>query len=162
MSTQTNNMAPQDNPGVTILSEESFKTLEGMIKSNDEGDHKMAQLILNQINIKESIYWIWKLSRINVYCMVNLRTKASREFRDSCNLFYLSTSSSTTFASWLIKKQWMTDEIYARLKKDLIVQESNTVKSVIFKHSIELKDELKHLDLNDEPITISTPIIYGD
>lgn len=162
MSKSNNQAASQVTPGVTVLNEESFKTLEGMIRSNDEGDHKMAQLILVQVNIKESIYWIWKLARTNVNRMVNLRTKAGREFRDACNLFYISNAGSTTFGSWLIKKQWMTDEIYMYLKNDLINHEKRSVTSVFFKHTIQLKDELKHFDPTDQPTTVSREITYGD
>ena len=69
------------------------KSLALMLMSRDTADHKMAQLILNTCDIEKSIYWIWKLSRQASNIMVNLRTKAGRNFKEHSRLFLISTKA---------------------------------------------------------------------
>jgi hypothetical protein len=154
MSTKTTNTAPQVNPGVSVITEETFETLKGMIKSSDPADHLVAQMILTQVDVQKSIYWIWKLAIVNSHRMVNLRTKAGRAFRDDSNLFYLSNASATGFGSWLVRRGWITDDIYQRIKKDLVNEAGYGCQSGFFEYSIALKDELKHLDPSASPIIL--------
>lgn len=152
---KSNSTAPQVTPGVTVITEDTYETLAAMIRSNDPADHLVAQMLLVQVDVQKSIYWIWQLARINANRMVNLRTKAGREFRDACNLFYLANQSATTFGSWLIKRGWMNEDIYAKIKNNLIKEEENRTHSRFYKHTLELKDTLKWLDSKDEVITIN-------
>lgn len=137
-----------------VLDEETYNTLKGMLNSNDEGNHKMAQLILNTCDIGKSIYWIWKLGRHYNYRMVNLRTKASRSFRDKCDLFYLSSCGDTRFAKWLIstKPEWMTAEIYQRLEETIVMDVVNQSRNQFYDVEIKVKDKYKHLALTTTPI----------
>jgi len=109
----------------TVLTEHEYNTLESMLSSKDKENHTMAQHILNQCDIKASIYWIWKLAYgrsgwHHASTMVYLRTKASREFRDSSSLFDIARKRPTDFAFWLITKKWMTTEIYQYLKPRIL------------------------------------------
>lgn len=105
----------QVNPETTIITEANFRTLEAMIKSNDPADHLVAQMILVQVNVRKSIYWIWRLSKINPNRMVNLRSKAGREFRDACGLFFICTKGTIGFTSWLIQQGWLTSELQQQI-----------------------------------------------
>lgn len=104
----------------TVLTEQEYSTLYKMVASSDEGDHRMAQALLNQCDIQKSIYWIWRLSKPNANNMVYLRTKASREFAKSSDLFNISWMKATAFALHLIKTKWLTEEIYQRLKPEIM------------------------------------------
>lgn len=139
-----------------VLNKDTATTLTSMLKSKDEGDHKMAQLILNQVDVEKSIYWIWKITRDihwQTNNMVNLRTKASRKFRDDTNLFAIANKNAGEFSKWLLDKQWMTPEIYSYLRADIVADIQYKVKGFssckMFDFTIELKEEYKHLDPND-------------
>ena len=88
----------------TVLTEKEYETLRLMIRSADEADQLVAQHLVNGCDIQTSIYWLWRVSKNGAYKMVNLRTKASREFQEACNLFNISSMNEEQFAEWLIKK----------------------------------------------------------
>ena len=138
-----------------VLNKDTAATLTSMLKSKDEGDHKMAQLILNQIDIQKSIYWIWRISKdsYNTYRMVNLRTKASRKFRDDCELFTIASKQTSDFLKWLINKSWLTPEIYSYLLDDIIEDLRFRLGGMscakMFNVAINLKDEYKQYDPNN-------------
>ena len=141
---------------VSIIDEELYERLYGMFGSSDEGDHKMGQLILNKQDVQKSIYYIWKLARKYSSRLVNLRTKDSRAFRDATNLFTLAYARETEFGNYLIKRGWMTPEIFGKIKgviKDDI--HTNTRSDKFYEFSIELKEENKHLDPDDELTKVS-------
>lgn len=104
----------------TVLTEHEYETLDKMLCSKDEGDHRMAQAILNQCDVKASIYWIWKLARKNASKMVYLRTKASRVFQVEAELFSIAYKKATAFALAMHAKQWLTPEIYVRIKPEIL------------------------------------------
>ncbi|HPC34864.1 MAG TPA: hypothetical protein PLP73_04290, partial [Candidatus Absconditabacterales bacterium] len=123
-----------------ILNEETYNTLKGMITSRDEGNHKMAQLILNTCDIQKSIYWIWKLARHgSQYNMVNLRTKASRSFRDKASLFHISHLNSTRFAKYIASKDWLTSEIYQRLEEEIVKEAALRVSNDFYDVELTIK-----------------------
>jgi len=135
----------------TILTEETYNTLCKMLRSNDEGDHKMAQMILTQLNVEKSIWWIYKLAN-NCYVgkMVNLRTKLGRKFRDDTSLFHIAGMSEFSFAKWCNRKGWLTPEIFMNCKKSIIQAIKNSVSdNPFFTIDIELKEEFKPLDPSD-------------
>lgn len=154
MSTNTPLKAPQVEPEVTILTVDTAKTIANMLMSNDPADHLMAQLILVQVDVQKSIYWLWQLAQKKAHIMVNRRTKAGRALVAACALDYIAFKSATSFGAWLIEKDWMTPEIFLKLKTDLVKAEANRSTSLFFKHTIELKDEHKKLDINDEPVIL--------
>ena len=136
-----------------VLNKDTASTIINMLKSKDEADHKMAQLILNQIDVEKSIYWIWKITREVSWLtnnMVNLRTKASRKFRDDCSLFLIANKASGEFSKWVLDKGWLTQEIFSYLKEDIINDIRYKVKGFssgkMFDFTIELKEEYKHFD----------------
>jgi hypothetical protein len=137
-------------PGTAVLTEESYRTLENMLKSNDEADHKMAQLILNQLDIETNILDIYRLSRRYVNRMVNLRTKASRKFRDETSLYFIAYANSYSFARWLNQKNWLTTERFQKLKDDIVKEFSHRDDHKFYKLSFEIRDEYRHLDPNNE------------
>ena len=135
----------------TILTEETYNTLCKMLRSNDEGDHKMAQVILTQLNVEKSIWWIYKLTKAGYTArMVNLRTKLGRKFRDESSLFSISSMSEFGFAKWCNRKGWLTPEIFMNCKKSIIQAIKNSVSdNPFFTIDIELKEEFKPLDPSD-------------
>ena len=139
-----------------VLNEEISQSLAKMLSSNDEADWKMAQLILNACDIEKSIYWIWQLSRKSWYStrMVNLRTKASRNFRDHSRLFHISQKSERPFAEFLNTQGWLTPEIYQKLEEEIIERTETQCSNTFYDVVITVKEKYKHLALNVEPINI--------
>jgi hypothetical protein len=131
----------------TVITEKEYDTLVKMLSSTDEGDHRMAQAILNQCNVKESIYWIWRLAKHYSRRMVYLRTKASRNFRAECDLFSIAYKHSTGFARFLIRKDWMTTEIFQRLKEDIVeyIRDNNYEENFYEVHII-IKESFRKFD----------------
>jgi hypothetical protein len=140
-----------------VLNLEISQSLAKMLGSNDEADWKMAQLILNTCDIEKSIYWIWQLSRKSWYSsrMVNLRTKASRNFRDQSRLFHISQKSERPFAEFLNTQGWLTPEIYQKLEEEIIERTETQCSNTFYDVVITVKEKYKHLALNVEPITIT-------
>jgi len=132
--------------GTAFLTEESFATLKGMLASNDEGDHKMAQLVLNQLNVEHNIMYIRDLAKSYCHRMVNLRTKASRKFRDDCSLFMIAGYGDYSFARWLNNKGWLTPDRFQKLKPGIIREFSSKDDHKFYKLKFEIKDIYKHLD----------------
>lgn len=139
----------------TILNQQSADTIVAMLRSSDEGDHKMAQLLLTKVNVEKSIYWIWYIATKS-HCtdrMVNLRTKAGRSFRDDSNLFGIAYMRAAKFTRWLNDKQWLTPEIYNYAKAEIMNELRYNVRGVdaarFYEFKFELKPEYKHLDLED-------------
>lgn len=141
----------------TVITEKEYNSLKSMLESKDEGDHKIAQAILNQCNVEKSIYWIWRLADRHASRMVYLRTKASREFRDSCDLFGISYKDNYSFLKWLARRQWLTPEIFSYVKEDLLKELKCAFSDRNFFHNIhvELKEDFKHLDTNDSLIHLN-------
>lgn len=140
--------------GGTILDEESYKTLSAMFKSGDEANISMAQVMLTQCNVKESIYWIWKLSRnVHVHNMVNLRTKLGRKFRDDSNLFWLC-GSGKSFVSWLKKKGWLTPWIWAQFKDEIRRGYEAGFKNEYFDVVITLKPEYEVYNIDPQQLKL--------
>ena len=144
----------KDGETAPILNEETYNTLKGMLTGRDEGNHKMAQLILNTCDIQKSIYWIWKLARHGSHNMVNLRTKASRSFRDKSQLFYIAHITSTRFATHLAGKDWLTSEIYQTLEEEIIKEAANKVSNVFYDVELTIKDKYKDFAFTKTPINL--------
>jgi hypothetical protein len=91
--------------------------------------------------------------------MVNLRTKASRQFRDDTSLFSLSTMGESSFIDHLNKKDWLTPEIFqklmAKLNSDIVFRLTGITCSKFYNFTMELKPEFKHLNPEDKlkPVT---------
>lgn len=132
--------------GTAILTDETFETVKNMLKSTDEGDWKMAQLILNQLHVQSNIVRIRELARHYANRMVNLRTKASRKFRDDCNLFYIAYTNNYEFVKWLEGKGWLTTDIFQSLKAEIVRQLAGQDHHKYYRLSFEVRDEYKHLD----------------
>lgn len=135
----------------TVIDENLYERLDGMFGSGDPADHKMGQLIINKVDVQKSIYWIWRLAKTHRDRLVNLRTKDSRAFRDASGLFAIMHAGETEFGNHLIRKGWMTPEIFQKLKGKLKKDIKNVVeRDVFYEFSIELKPHNKHLDPDDE------------
>jgi len=134
----------------TVLGEPEYHTLHKIFHSRDEADHMVGQQILNGCVIKDSIYWIWKLTRGHWPSnFVNLRTKASREFSEACNLFGIASMNKEDFAEWLVyTKQWMTPWIFQQLEpgiKELITKRAENKFFHIFSELTQ-----RHRELNPD------------
>lgn len=136
--------------GTTVLTEENYLTLDKILSSNDEADHKMAQLILNQCNVQLSIYWIWKLAKYKSNRMVNLRTKASRKFRDDSNLFYISHKNEYEFSKWLDNKNWLTPDLFQLLKPGVVRILSHDNTNRFYDLHFTVREDKKHFDPEQE------------
>lgn len=141
--------------GGTILDKESYDTLFSMFKSGDEANISMAQVMLTQCNVKESIYWIWKLST-NVYAsnMINLRTKLGRQFRDDTSLFWISNKSSTKMTSWLKQKDWLTPWIWAQFKNEIYKTHQASYRNDFFEVTLTLKPEYEVYNTDPQQLKI--------
>ena len=141
--------------GGTILDKESYETLLAMFKSREQANITMAQLMLTQCNVKESIYWIWKLAR-NVYVqdMVNLRTKLGRKFRDDSNLFWLCSTSGKSFVSWLKRKDWLTPWIWSQFKTEIRKGYEAGFKNEYFDVVITLKPEYEVYNIDPQQLKL--------
>lgn len=137
----------------TVLTENEYNTLRTMLKSSDHENHRMAQAILNQCDVKTSIYWIWKLAKGDScsHRMVYLRTKASRDFRDECNLFDISYIKATEFALKMYEKKWMTPEMYKLLKPQILDElTTRNEKSNLYNVHVTIKDKFLEYDQEDK------------
>lgn len=131
----------------TVLYQQEYETLKKMLESKDKADHTMVQALLNQCDVKASIYWIWKLSKSHVNKMVYLRTLNSRIFRDECELFIIFTKESTEMALYLHQKGWLTPEIYQLLKPDILDELAiRNSYGNFYKIFIEIKDKYRKFD----------------
>jgi hypothetical protein len=142
----------KDGEATPILDEEKYETLLGMLSSRDEGNHKIAQLIFNTCDINKSIYWIWKLSRKQGSNMVNLRTKASRAFRDKSRLFSIWNLAPLSFLEHCNRNDIITPEIYQRLEDDVLTSIVYQVRNTFYDVQITIKDKYKHLPFTKTPI----------
>jgi hypothetical protein len=138
-----------------VLDQESYNSLYTMLTSSSEEDHKIAQLALNTCDIRKSIYWIYKLSRSPWLTsrMVNLRFKASREFRDKSDLFRISMKNALSFADWCTNIGWMTPEIFQYLEKDIIYMAKKQFAHKFYDVEFKIKEEYKDLPSNNNVIT---------
>lgn len=134
---------------VKVLNEDSYNTLNRMLSSTDEGDHKLAQLTLNQVDVQASIYYIWMLARKHVNRMVNLRTKASRAFSEEANLFRIAYYGPNEFAMFLEKQKWITPQLYMLVVRGIKHDLAKTHKHHFYDLHATLKDEYKDLDNTD-------------
>lgn len=156
--TQTKTASPVIGEAV-ILDAESTKALYTMFKSNDLADHKIGQLILNTCDVEKSIYYIWQLARsLAPTRMVNLRTKASRNFRDQSRLFFICQKGPRNFSEFLTTQGWNTPEIFQKLEDDVIIGTISQCRNKYYDVTLTIKEEYKHLTSNVEPINIET---YG-
>lgn len=135
----------------SVLKEEGYKTLSGLILSGDPENHLLVQVLLTKLNIEKSIYWIWRLASETRRCdrMVNLRTKAGRKFRDDTDLYNLQYKTAYAFAEWINGKGWLTKEIYDLVKEAIIIQFTSQSANMFFDMHFVIKDKFKHLDSQD-------------
>ena len=146
---QNSNLYPlEEDP--TILNSEKYESLLKMLQSADSADHLMAQFLLNNCNVNKSIYWIWKLGKNYSSRMVNLRTKASRKFRDDSRLFHIINKNSYHFVSYLKSQELLTTEIFMLLKDDLLRYAEKICNNLYFDFSLTLKEEYKQFDVSEE------------
>ncbi len=142
----------KDGEPAPVLDEEKYETLLGMLSSRDEGNHKIAQLVLNTCDIEKSIYWIWKLATRHGGQMVNLRTKASRAFRDKSMLFSIWGMSSLSFLEHCNRNDIITPEIYQRLEDDILTTLTHQVRNTFYNVQITIRNKYKHLPFTKTPI----------
>lgn len=133
----------------TVITEVEYYTLLGMLKSSDSENHKIAQLLLNRCDVAKSIYWIYKLSNEYASRMVYLRTKASREFQKSCDLFTISYKKPEYFAKWLVEKNWLTPDIFQRLKSGILSDLKRQCSNEYFDIYVTLREKYAEYDPSD-------------
>lgn len=139
----------------TILNENSYETLDKMLSSKDEADHKVAREILNQLKIRESIYYIYKLARKHSHRMVYLRTKASRQFVKDTDLWNLSTTREWEFPIWLQKKGWLTTELFQKFKDYYLERVKQISRNEFYDIHVTIKDDYRDLDPYSEMLKLT-------
>lgn len=145
-------------PMGTIITETEYESLRLMLNSSDEGNHEIARQILNGCDDQASIYWIWLLTKgFFSHKMVNLRTKASRAFKDSVELFHNASNNEEEFAGWLINKGWMTEEIFQKLKPGIYKLIANRGKNKFFNLHVTIDEKYKIYDpMNKQDLITNT------
>lgn len=134
---------------VKVLNEDTYNTLNNMLSSRDPADHKLAQLILVQVDVEASIYFIWCLAKKHVNTMVNLRTKLGREFAKNSHLFAIARHTPNEFAIFLKRQNWITPELYMLLVKGIKQEMAKDKKHYFYDLHATIKDEHKDLDPTD-------------
>lgn len=135
-----------------VLDQEMYESLDSLLNSSDEENHKLAQFTLNTCDIQKSIYWLWKLAKKHQYRMVNLRTKASRYLQTTAELPSLRSMNETDFAEWLIDKDWMTQEVFQVLESHILNSLKDQCDNQYYDVTVKLKEEYKHLTPNHQDI----------
>ena len=134
--------------GAVIIDEESYKSLYSMFNSSDKENHTIGQILLTKCDIKESIYYIWKLtSKVYTNNLVNLRTKAGRKFRDDSHLFSICSMGDRNFAEFLLRQNWLTTDIFTLLEEEITKTTERQVRNKFYDVKLELKDEYKQYSL---------------
>lgn len=136
-----------------VLDKEMYESLDSLLKSSDEENHRLAQFTLNTCDIQKSIFWLWRLADRSSYRMVNLRTKASRYLQTTAELPALARMDETEFAEWLIDKNWMTHEIFQVLEPSIIKKLKDQCDNQYYDVTVRLKEEYKHLTPNHQDIS---------
>lgn len=134
---------------VKVLNEDTYNTLNSMLSSKDEADHKLAQLAINQLDVKASIYYIWLLAKKHAPRMVNLRTKASRNFVAETDLFRLQYNNANEFAMYLERKGLLTPQLYVLIVKEIKSHLAKNQTHHFYDLHAELKNQYKELDESD-------------
>ena len=142
-----------------VLDKEMYESLESLLKSSDQENHKLAQFTLNTCDIQKSIFWLWRLADHHSHKMVNLRTKASRYLQTTANLPSLSRMDETKFAEWLIDRDWMTHEIFMILEKPILEALKEQCDNQYYDVTVKLKEEYKHLTPNHQDISFKEEMI---
>ncbi len=135
---------------VKILNEDTYNVLNNMLSSSDEADHKMAQLLLVQIDVNQSIYYLWKLAKKHAHRMVNLRTKLGKKFVQESSIFGLQHKTANEFAIHLKSKNLLTPSLYALLVKDIKADMKYKLKHAFYDVHVVLKPKYKDLDSTDQ------------
>lgn len=143
MSKNNNQVVPPVG-GTTIIDENAYNTLVGIFKSGDQENFVIGQMILANCDVKQSIYYIWKLTReVYVNNLVNLRTKAGRKFRDDSHLFSICGMGDRNFAEFLLRENWLTKDIFTFFEEEIIKTTERQVRNKFYNVKLELKDEYK-------------------
>lgn len=133
-----------------ILTPEEFNRCISLIKSNDPADWAILQQVMLSLNREACIIEIWTLARINWYRMVNLRTKAGREFASSLALSSLGNhAGGQQILKYLQTRGWLTPERFLLFKDKTLNDLSSQTNHQFYEVRIELRPEYKHLDPTD-------------
>jgi len=146
----------------TIITETEYESLRLMLRSSDEANWEVARQILNGCDDQKSIYWIWILSKDWSGKMVNLRTKASREFSTSVELFTNAWTNSEKFAEWLVEKGWMTEEIFQRLKLDILELVAKRARCIFYDVHTTIVTGFKEYDPKNKQVKITNGLNLGN
>jgi hypothetical protein len=136
-----------------VLDKEMYEGLHSLLNSNDQEDHRMAQLTLNGCDIQKSIFWLWRLAKKHSARMVNLRTKASRFLQTTADLPSIRGMNETDFGEWLIDKDWMTQEIFQVLEPYILQDLKDQCDNQYYDVTVRLKEEYQHLTPNNKDIS---------
>ena len=139
-----------DTTDTTILNKDSYSTLDKMLRSRDVADHRVAQAILNQLNIEKSIMFIRMLAKNHSSRMAYLRTKDGRKFAEESCLFRIAYANDCEFAEILNGKGWLHPEYYQELKDGIKKLIQKGTHHSFYDFHITIKDHYRDKDPEDQ------------
>ena len=124
---------------VREMDEALYETLNNMLGSGDKENYIIAENILLTVTdpaSKESIYWTWRLMKQHFW-KLNRRRKAVREYINKVAGF--QHRNEYTFGEYLVNKEKMTADTWARIGPDILRVQEHKCKNVFF--NVELKQK---------------------
>jgi hypothetical protein len=124
---------------VREMDEALYDTLNNMLSSGDKENYIIAENILLTVTdpaSKESIYWTWRLMKHHFW-KLNRRRKAVREYINKVVAF--QHRNEYTFGEYLMNKEKMTDDTWARIGPEILRVQEYKCKNVFF--NVELKQK---------------------
>ena len=124
---------------VREMDEALYETLNNMLGSGDKENYIIAENILLTVTdpaSKESIYWTWRLMKQHFW-KLNRRRKAVREYINKVAGF--QHRNDYTFGEYLMNKEKMTADTWARIGPDILRVQEYKCKNVFF--DVELKQK---------------------
>jgi hypothetical protein len=101
-----------------ILTDEMVASLKEMFKSYDESNHKIAQEILYNCDVENSIYNIYKLVRdVGVWKLMDNRNKNAKLFAERCSIYKLQDADAYKIIKLLNENypEQLTTEVFNEL-----------------------------------------------
>ncbi len=138
------------------LDAESYESIRQMLASEDEDNHKVGAELLSNCDIENSLFWIWKLARFKHEIwhesignkVRNLsRFKNIRLFIRMSRWDKLRQMDEEMCIEFLHKKGVLTQEKFDELVPEA-AKAYNTLKSPVFKMSVEPGDKYKDFKSN--------------
>jgi uncharacterized protein Smg (DUF494 family) len=128
---------------VSIIDEDVYDTIYNMLKSSDEQNQNIGCELLANSDIKNSLYWIWKLSLQHRYTVSRSRIKNVKLFINASGWGELASMDAEQFIQHLYKEGVLTKELFKLLINDAMELHENNLKSDLFVQTIKPSEKFK-------------------